>query len=231
LGHTWYLRGEFDRSRQALEEGRRRYLERGSPWAAAFALSKLGLALEGSLAFDQAMECQRQALEIFRGYGDRVGQAYSLSRMSVDAYGLGQYDRSVELAEQGFEIFRAFGHRWGILASRCRLGFAYLGKGDVARSREELVQALQGALAHKLVPLCLYALLGLASCFAQEGELERAGELLGYVRSYPEEITLYLDLAKRWLAGVEPVLTPAAPDKLEELAASLFTARLARKTV
>ena len=231
LGHTWYLRGEFERSRQALEEAQRRYLERGSPWAAAFALSKLGLVLEGSMAFDQAMECQRQALEIFRGYGDRVGQAYSLSRMSVDAYGLGDYDHAVDLAEQGFAIFRELGHRWGILASRCRLGFAYLGKGDRARSRDELQQALQDGLAHKLVPLCLYALIGLASCFAQEGELERAGELLAFVRAHPETLTLYLDLARRWLAAVEPTATSATPDKLEELAASLSAGRVARKAV
>ncbi len=125
--------GDFDHSRQVLEEGQRLFFEQGSPWGAAFALSKLGLVMEGKKAFQQAMDFQREALDIFRSYGDRVGEAYCLSRMSVDAFALGDHDDSVSLATQDYEIFLETGHRWGIQVSRCRLAFALLASGGMSR--------------------------------------------------------------------------------------------------
>ena len=222
LGHTWYQRGEYEKSRQALQEGQRLFIERGSPWGGAFALSKLGLVMEGTGLFEKAIDCQRQALEVFHGYSDRVGQAYCLSRMSVDAYALGDYEHAVECAQQGFEIFREAGHRLGLQVSRCRLGFAYLGQGRRTEAGSVLLLALKGAQEHDLVPTSLYALTGLAACLAQEGKRAQAGELLSLVQSHPQTLGLYLELARRWLADVEAAPRSGTSGDLDAVAESLL---------
>jgi len=178
--------------------------------------------MEGTGLFEKAMDCQRQALEVFHGYSDRVGQAYCLSRMSVDAYALGDYEHAVECAQQGFEIFREAGHRLGIQVSRCRLGFAYLGQGRRTEAWSVLLLALKGAQEHDLVPTSLYALTGLAACLAQEGKRAQAGELLSLVQSHPQTLGLYLELARRWLADVEAAPRSGTSGDLDAVAESLL---------
>lgn len=107
------------------------------------------------------------------------------------------------------------GHRWGICISLCRLGFAEVGCGQFEPAREHFLSALTQAHEHKLAPLALYSILGLACIYQREGKEVRAAELHHAVAENPQTPKIYLDLAARWLEpvhlAVEKSSDPVSP--------------------
>jgi hypothetical protein len=54
-----------------------------------------------------------------------------------------------------------------------------------------------------MLPLSLYALAGLASTLALEGEKRTAVELFAYVKQHPQTPTIFLDQAVRWMEDID----------------------------
>jgi tetratricopeptide (TPR) repeat protein len=159
----------------------------------------MGLAADGLGEHQQAMHYNRQALAIFERAGNLAGKGYSLSRMSMSACLLEDYDQAMRLGQEGYQIFAELGHRWGMCVSLCRLGFASLGLGEVARAREFFLDALQQSRDDHMLPLSLYALIGLACVLSCEGDGKRALKLYRYVQRHPQTPTPYLQMAARWM--------------------------------
>jgi predicted ATPase/DNA-binding SARP family transcriptional activator len=203
LGYVFFMIGEYERGMESLQICYDLFDEINSLWGKAFALSKMGLASDGLKEHTQAMHYHQEALSIFETTGDQAGKGYALSRMSMGAYFLGNYEDALRFGQEGYDAFQEIGHRWGICISLCRLGFAYLGLGEIAEAKDRLYEALRLAQEHQMTPLILNALAGLACVLVREGETERSLELYQLVHEHPQNVTIYLDLAERWLSDID----------------------------
>mgnify|MGYP001767200166 CR=1 FL=1 len=123
----------------------------------------------------------------------------------MSTYFLEQYQEAAQLAQQGYEAFTEIGHRWGICTSLCALGFANIGLQKRDRSKAYFKAALKESRPDQIVPQSLYALIGFACCLAQDGEEEKAIELIRFVRKHPETPSIYLEQAVRWIRDLEKV--------------------------
>jgi len=199
LGHNYFLQGEYEKGKLSLEKCYELFDQKGTLWGTAYAISKLGLAADGLGEHSQALKYNQQALSIFEKSGIRIGIAYSLSRMSISAFFLEDYSKAVEFAQEGYRIFEELGHRWGKYASMCRLGFSYLGSNDIGKAKENFRNALKLSWEDQIIPLCLYALVGLASTMVEEGDEEKALELFLFAEKHPQIPLPYLEQAAHWM--------------------------------
>jgi tetratricopeptide (TPR) repeat protein len=203
LGYLYFLLGEYEQGMLSLQKSCDLFDRKGTLWGTAFALSKLGLAVDGLGEHARAKKYHQEALAVFDRLDSQAGKAYALSRMSMSAYFLGQYPEAAKYGQEGFEMFEEIGHRWGICTSLCALGFANIGLGDKAKARAYFRNALQESRPEQIVPQSLYSLIGLACCLAQEGEEARALELIRFVRRHPETPAIYMEQAAPWIDNLE----------------------------
>jgi len=159
----------------------------------------MGLAADGLGEFAKAKEYHRQALVIFEKTNNQTGKGYALSRMSESAYFLEEYQQAVQLAEEGHQIFKSLGHHWGICTSLCRLGFGYLGLGEITQAKGCFREALKQSRNYQTVPLCLYALAGMAATLVHlQGQETLAVELYQYIQYHPQTPALCVQQTARW---------------------------------
>lgn len=196
VGWDHYQIGEYPEARTYFDESHRIFKSLGNQWLLAFALSKLGLAADALKEFQRAVDYHYEARDIFVGLGDRAGEAYTLSRLSMSLYGLGRNEEAIRAGRQGFEQFEEIGHRWGIGVSLCRIGFPVLDSGDISEARSLFSQALERALEFKMESLALYALGGLASVLANEGEYQEALEIFAVFVEHPVTPAIYKEIAQ-----------------------------------
>jgi predicted ATPase/DNA-binding SARP family transcriptional activator len=222
LGHTHFLQGDYEQGELTLKKAYELFERRGTLWGSAFALSKLGLAMDLTGEHVQALAYHNEALAVFDRLGNKAGMGYTLSRMSVNAYLLGQYERAAHLGQEGLALLLEIGHRWGTAASLCRLGFASVGLGELDLAWQYFQDGLVRARSAGLTPLVLYALAGMACVLAQEGETQLALTVYDHVCRHPETPQLYLQKSARWIANLDQVAEPrrdAARYREEEPAA------------
>ncbi|MEA3325838.1 MAG: BTAD domain-containing putative transcriptional regulator [Chloroflexota bacterium] len=195
LGHVYFLLGEYEQGLITLKKCRDVFMEKGTLWGAAFAISKMGLAADGLGEHEQALGYHQDALNVFNEIENKAGKGYSLSRMSMSTCFLSHYDQALKLGEEALELFTELGHRWGISSSLSRLGFAYIGLGSTDIAREMFIEALRLSKQNQMAPLSLYALAGLACNMMHEGQEKPALELFSYVIQHPKAPKAYLDQA------------------------------------
>jgi len=154
--------------------------------------------------------------------------AYCLSRMSISAFFLGQYKESIDFAQQGYDISVSLGHSWGICTSLCRLGFAYLGLQQTLPAQEKFTESILLSIKVKMIPLTLYALLGLACIFIIEGQDQIGQALYNYARQHPKTPQAFLQQANFWIKDsmisyLNPFEEDTSLDDIVELALSHIT--------
>ncbi|MFU8772307.1 MAG: BTAD domain-containing putative transcriptional regulator, partial [Anaerolineales bacterium] len=203
LGHTQFLLGEYEQGLLSIGKVYEVYDRMGSQWGKAFALSKIGMAYDGLKKHHKAIGYHQESLEIFEKIGNQAGIGYALSRMSLSAWFLGDYVQAAQLGLRGLEAFNDLGHSWGIGVSWCRVGFSYLGLGDTDTARRYFKDALLQSTRNQMMPLRLYALLGLACVQTQWGNWAAAKRLVRYIQEHPETPQSYIDQAAFWLSKLE----------------------------
>jgi len=199
LGHAYFLKGEYEHGLEALEKSYEIYKRSDTLWGIAFAVSKMGLAEDGLGQHVKALRHQQEGLQTFNQIGYQSGTAYCFSRMSISAFFLGQYEDSVQFAQQGYDIFVSLGHSWGICTSLCRMGFALLGLKHTARAKEKFIESIDLSMKVKMIPVSLYALLGLACIFIIEGKDQIGQALFSYLKSNPMTPQAFLQQADQWM--------------------------------
>ena len=203
LGHAYFLLGEYARGLESLQKCYEIFERLGNYWGMAFASSKMGLAADGLGEFDKAKEYHRQALVIFEKTNNQTGKGYALSRMSESAYFLEEYQQAVQLAAEGHQIFKSLGHHWGICTTLCRLGFGYVGLGEITKADGCFREALKQSRNYQTVPLCLYALAGMAATMVHvQGQVEPAVELFQYIQYHPQTPALCIQQTARWFTHI-----------------------------
>lgn len=201
LGNLHFQIGEYEQGLLTLQKSYDLFDRKGILWGIAFALSKIAMVEDGLEQHARAKEHHKEALSEFDRLESIAGKAYALSRMSMSAYFLEQYTEAAQLAQQAYEVFDEIGHCWGICTSLCGLGFAHIGLGEREKAKAYFMQALRESRSDQMVPQSLYALIGLASCVAQEGKEENALEAIRYVQKHPETPSIYFKQAVRWISN------------------------------
>ncbi len=203
LGHTCFLKGEYEQGQLTLEKSLELFERLGTHWGIAFGLSKMGLALDGMGEHARALQTHRDALAIFNRINHAAGQGFALSRMCMSAALLGEYQLAVDYGRQACQFCEKIGHQWVICLTYCRLIFAYLGLGEVEQAKRSLITALEQSGQEQMLPIILYALAGAASIFAAQGEARAALELFYFVRRHPQTPGAFLMQARQWMEGLE----------------------------
>jgi tetratricopeptide (TPR) repeat protein len=205
LGNLYFQLGEYEQGLLTLQKSYEIFDQKGTLWGIAFALSKIAMAQDGLGEHARAKKFHQKALSEFDRLESKAGKAYALSRMSMSAYFLKQYPEAARLAQQGYKAFDEIGHRWSVCTSLCALGFANIGLRKREKAKAYFRDALEESRPDQIVPQSLYALIGFACCMAQDGEEEKALELLRFVRKHPETPSIYFEQAVRWTRNLEKV--------------------------
>jgi len=103
----------------------------------------LGVVFARVGRLDRAVECSRQALDIFRELGDRTGAAMALSNLGYLYEQLGRYQDAIDHGRQAVGTCRELGDRAGESAGLSNLALAYQRIGR----HEEAIRCGRHALA------------------------------------------------------------------------------------
>ncbi|NIM95024.1 MAG: AAA family ATPase [Anaerolineales bacterium] len=221
LGWGYYELGDYNQAGVRYLEAYQLSKTQGNLLGKAYTLSKLGTHSDALQSYSQAKQYHQEAQDVFIEFGDVPGQAYALSRMSLSAWGMGAYEESRDFAQEGLEHFQSIGHRWGIATSLCRIGFAEIALGNTSEARHSFYQGLRHSLESKYLSTTIYALIGFGIVWSNEGDSERAVELLTLALNHPITPALYKDIARRELNALKTKVTEdefaAAEERGKEL--------------
>ncbi len=223
LGFARLLLDDLDGAHEAFEAEFVLGEQLGSPLLRAYATSKLGIHADAEERYGDALRLHTEANELFASVGDVGGTGYTLSRASMSAFGLGDYSEALRLGRAGYEAFSEVNHRWGTIAALCRIGFAALALGDLADARQCFREALERAHAAQAISLELLALSGIGALLAEEGERDRAAELLVFALGHDQLPGAYGFAARPALDRLEAELEP---DSLASARAAAAAAEL-----
>ncbi|HSL97584.1 MAG TPA: BTAD domain-containing putative transcriptional regulator [Candidatus Deferrimicrobiaceae bacterium] len=188
-GVAWslrYLGGMIDRDvEQAIDvqqDAIQRFRELGDLWSAAFALFALGVTLATHDRLADAKAAFEDGLELCRALDDRVMAAHNLRGLALTAF----IDGDLAAAGEQFATAREAFHRAG--DENCHamcsmyLGLKHLQEGDLASARRELAVAMVGFRSIERGDGISQVLAWLAAVDLADGEIERAGVLIGASR-------------------------------------------------
>jgi predicted ATPase/DNA-binding CsgD family transcriptional regulator len=177
------IQGELPAAKSMLEEARTVGEELGDESALGYAALFAGfVAMYGGDA-QTAIGHYDEALRRHRAIGNRHGEALTLIRKSMALSFLGEAEGAIALAEECLAVCDGSGDVWHKSYALIALGIEVWRQGDIRRAsaleRESLRynQSLNDLLG---IALNLEVL---AWCAAGEGHYERAGQLLGILRS------------------------------------------------
>ena len=126
----------------------------------------------------------QESLAIFREIGDPLGVETAAGNLGELANVLGEYAEAIQLAQQCLTISRKIDEPSGIAWALRILGDAACGLGDLPGARRYHHQALEvvATIGQKFyVPLNL---VGIAALLAEQGDKEKALELLALVTNH-----------------------------------------------
>jgi len=129
----------------ALYEQARSAAERAEdPAASAHALRQLGTAYSRLGRLDLAVDYQREALTLFRQYGDRDGETRALAGVGVALSRLGRLQEAIDPLQQALTMSLQAGDSLGEAIALNNLGVLYQHLGRYAEASEHLRLALNG---------------------------------------------------------------------------------------
>ena len=225
LARFWQVRGHLIEGRAWLDRALRPGGSDPSP-ARGDALTGAGIIAFELGDVDRAAALQTEALELFRGLGDRRGVARALQELGWVAWVRGDPGRAVALLEEGMGLARGLGDRRIVAWALAGLGAVAMDRGELDRAAalHEEALALFRLLADRRG--AAYALVGLGRIARTGGELEPAA---GFER---EALALYHLAGSRLgaaycldaLAGVAAERQPARAARLYGAAEELLAA-------
>jgi predicted ATPase/class 3 adenylate cyclase len=216
-GYIFHELGDYKIALEMFEKCNELFKSLDNLWGQAYALSKLGLVYDDVKDHPKALMYHTEAQKIFFGFGDKAGLAYTASRLGLTEFFLGDFEEAIRFGEIGLDSFTEIGHRWGMAVSFCRLGFPCMAIGNYEKARDYFFTALQRALENKMIPLALYALIGIACLFEEQHLDKRAAEIFAFVKAQPHTPPVYLAQGEIWF---EKLISRLGDEGLAEAEAS-----------
>jgi tetratricopeptide (TPR) repeat protein len=198
VGYVHFLLGNYEEGMDNFLISLDLFKQDNNHRGTAFSLSKMGLAQDAVGNYQEAFTYHQDSLKIFQESDNQAGQGYALSRMSLGALLLKDYQSALEYGEEALIAFSKIGHRWGRCASMVRIAYAYLGLGETTNAEKRFLDALAIAHEHRLDPLCLHALAGIACLKVTIGDQKNGHTIIAYVQRHPKTPEIYLSVVKDW---------------------------------
>ncbi|MCG2786564.1 MAG: tetratricopeptide repeat protein [Anaerolineae bacterium] len=198
LGAVLRALGDFDAARACYEENLaiRRRLD--DPRGAALALVNLGNLLAQVERFEGAHQAYVESLAISTQRDDLWGKSLCLHNLGDLERNRGAYTLSMRHYQESLALRRRTNDQSGAAYSLVGLGHASAALGDFERARSYFREAVEGALALKLMPVALDALGGMAVLLQENGEADKAVALAVFVLSQPAAERQTRMLLSKW---------------------------------
>ena len=183
-----YVRGEMDRTVQAVEESIAAARAAGDWEALATALLGRGLTALSGGSLEEAVKILGEALTMFREQDDRSGAALGLVGLAQGALARNDFDRAVKLLAEAEVLSRSAGDWFTLTAALNSQALAARLRGDEARTVALLRESvgLAGTLGDAWH--VVYGTIGLAGAAARQGRAARAVRLFGAVEALCEKM-------------------------------------------
>jgi tetratricopeptide (TPR) repeat protein/transcriptional regulator with XRE-family HTH domain len=189
------------------------YLDRCGRWYERAAILGTGLAAATSLGdiagqavccrllakahawagdYDQAEDCARRSVELYRQLGDRVGEAKTRTVLAVLAERRGRYGDAIDHSKQALDLFQAAGHAAGVTEELNNIGWEYALLGDYQQARTFCQQALtlSAELGHRRTEGDAWDSLGYAE--------HHLGNFAEAAACYERALGIMRELGDRW---------------------------------
>jgi tetratricopeptide (TPR) repeat protein len=218
-GRLYLLLGRFARAKVDLDHSMALYRKHGSAW-----LNEVNLNIAGHLNrlqgnYEQANQLYNRSLAAAQEVNNQKLTAYYLNGLATVAYDQDQYAKAEKLLLQALHTVKKL-HNEPEIASTLR----YLGHARLALGKDGCQQyyrdSLQLAETHRLAPLALDILVGIAQLLAQSGQKLKAIELLtmvtGHESSTHETKTNAIKVLKVITADIDDKLLAVAQSRGRE---------------
>ncbi len=138
----------------------------------------------------------KESLAMFQQDGMHFGMALVYTNLGRVALLQGRRPEAREHFEKSLMLGRQLGRKWSIAYSLSNLGLLACDENDFTAAEDFFREALQVSLEAGALPRVMDTLGGLAQLRTQQGQYERAGELLGCVFHDPSTEHEAIDRAK-----------------------------------
>ncbi|HEX9370358.1 MAG TPA: tetratricopeptide repeat protein [Roseiflexaceae bacterium] len=181
LGKVAYQLGEYQEARRLLAERLEAWRALGDPRGQVCTSTALSAANIRVGDYGAARRRLQPALAGRGGQYDPWSLASTLDQFGAIALAQGDYAEADYLFRESLALFRSIDDRWHMAQALNHLGWSSRGLGLVAEARRYFREALDLALASRIPPAALEALVGLARDAAPEPALA----LLAFVAGAP----------------------------------------------
>lgn len=211
LAATGHLQGAYEEECQLLEESIALARGAGDRWLTAYSLNDLGMATQLRGGSDEAQRLSRESLALFREIEDVRGMAFALHNLGVFAHQRGEYEVAEQFLQESLSLRRADDDLWGVATTLTFLGAVARARGDPKGAHSTLCAALDTAMRARALPVAQEALVEVAALLLDQGQPNRARELLEFILRQPT-----LSRGAREIAEQLAARLPASPLTLAE---------------
>ncbi|GAA1948508.1 ATP-binding protein [Microbacterium deminutum] len=189
-GTVGYWQGTDIVDVNGLVEGAECFRDAGDPTGEAMTLSAIAFSLPTPSGSERAEELLANAAALVRLAGDGWGETIVRIGTARLAVGAGQFDLALERIAPAVAVAERLGDSFCLGITLYYRGWVRLTLGDVAGAADDFDRglAVTSRIGHH--EGTAYALEGLAAVAASEGDVERAGFLLGAAQSVRERTGL-----------------------------------------
>jgi predicted ATPase/DNA-binding CsgD family transcriptional regulator len=187
-GPSW-VRGDYERGRELLEEGLRIGREAGDRVIVAEALMQLAVTAWGMGDIERGNEIYREGIELCREAGYAFRLPDFLFSLGYQLLLEGDYEGGAALNEEAIAICREHGYKRSLNFALDNLGWAALLQGDHARARSFYEESLVVSKELGDKACASESLDGMACIAASEGEAGRSASLFGAAEALRETLS------------------------------------------
>ncbi len=210
------LLADYDRAQPLYAESLALARQIDDRFGIARALINQGAVAQEVGNYTEAQQLYRQSLEVYRELEYRHGQSAALNYLGQVAALRGDHDAAKAFLQQSFDLSYETGDRHLMVNCLTQLGNTACRRGAYPEAKDYFDEALNLAMEIQVFQVALDILMGIATLFQQQGERERALELLAFVIHQSEGSQERKNRAGAIFAQGEAGLCPQAAAKCRE---------------
>lgn len=202
------LSADYDRALSLYEESLALARQIGDRFGIARALLNQGAVAQELGTYAQAQQLYRESLAVYRELDYRHGQSAALNYLGQVAGLLDEHAAAKTFLQQSLDLSQETGDRHSTANCLNQLGNVACRMCACLEAKAYYAEALSLATEIKATSIALESLIGVANLFRQQGQKERALELLSFVISqsdgYQERKNHAMDLVPQCETGLTP---------------------------
>ncbi|HJR80923.1 MAG TPA: tetratricopeptide repeat protein, partial [Anaerolineales bacterium] len=215
LGMVCLAQGEPETAYICLKESVAVMRSIDHPRGIATSLTRLGAAALRLGKLSEAEQILEESLEITRMLSDRWGLGNTLNYLGLLALARRDLERAESLMRESMNLFDEDGDQIMLASTLTDLGYILTDRHAESEARQVFLKALQIAHHSAAMPALLYALVGLATLYAKDGENELSLELAMHSLRHPSSSWQTRDRAEQSQAELKTQLTPQQWDAVQ----------------